>query len=119
MIPLIGGQNGDRTLGDFLQLRMGAKGEAEIGYADSNNIDEPFAPHGMFVRQNGGTGLLAASSPVNIPGLTPFNTVSDPSGDGKYELNGFSSANMPQLDTIGSGLGLLTTAPCSPAAPCS
>src|SRR5207244_4020735 len=50
MYTLIGGQNGDRTLGDFLQLRMGPNGEAEIGYADSNNIDEAFAPHGMFVR---------------------------------------------------------------------
>ena len=69
MNTLIGGQNGDRTLGDFLQLRMGANGEAEISYADSNNIDEPSAPHAMFVRQNGGNGLLAASSPVNIPGL--------------------------------------------------
>jgi len=118
MSTLIGGQNGDRTLGDFLQLRMGAKGEAEIGYADSNNIDEPFAPHGMFVRQNGGHGLLAASPTVNIPGLTPFNSVSDPSGDGKLEVNGVSSANMPQLDIIGSRVGLLTTAPCSPAAPC-
>ncbi|HEU0040604.1 MAG TPA: hypothetical protein VFR76_15165, partial [Verrucomicrobiae bacterium] len=118
MFTLIGGQNGDRTLGDFLQLRMGANGEAEIAYADSNNIDEPFAPHGMFVRQNGGNGLLAASSPVNIPGLAPFNTVSDPSNDGKYEVNGLSSANMPQLDIINSSVSLRTTAPCSAAAPC-
>jgi hypothetical protein len=118
MNTLIGGQNGDRTLGDFLQLRMGAKGEAEIGYADSNNIDEAFAPHGMFVRQNGGNGLLAASSPVNIPGLTPFNTVSDPSGDGKYEVNGLSSANIPQLDILNSSVTKITTAPCSSAAPC-
>ncbi len=118
MFTLIGGQNGDRTLGDFLQLRMGANGEAEIAYADSNNIDEPFAPHGMFVRQNGGNGLLAASSPVNIPGLTPSNAVSDPTGDGKYEVNGLSSANMPQLDITNSSVSLLTMAPCSSAAPC-
>ncbi len=118
MYTLIGGQNGDRTLGDFLQLRMGANGEAEIGYADSNNIDEAFAPHGMFVRQNGGTGLLVASSPVHIPGLAPFNGVSDPSGDGKYEVNGLSSASMPQLDITNSSIRLLTTAPCSAAAPC-
>ncbi len=118
MFTLIGGQNGDRTLGDFLQLRMGANGEAEIAYADSNNIDEPFAPHGMFVRQNGGNGLLAASSPVNIPGLTPSNAVSDPTGDGKYEVNGLSSANMPQLDITNSIVSLLTMAPCSSAAPC-
>jgi len=118
MNTLIGGQNGDRTLGDFLQLRMGPNGEAEIGYADSNNTDEVFAPHGMFVRQNGGNGLLVASSPVNISGLAPFNTVADPSGDGKYEVNGLSSANMPQLDIINSSVSLLTKAPCSAAAPC-
>jgi hypothetical protein len=118
MNTLIGGQNGDRTLGDFLQLRMGANGEAEIAYADSNNIDEPFAPHAMFVRQNGGNGLLAASSPVNIPGLTPFNSVSDPTGDGKYEVNGTSSANMPQLDMINSNITKITSAPCSAGAPC-
>jgi hypothetical protein len=118
MYTLIGGQNGDRTLGDFLQLRMGPNGEAEIGYADSNNIDESFAPHGMFVRQNRGNGLLVASSPVSIAGLAPFNTVSDPKNDGKYEVNGLSSANMPQLDITHSSVSLLTTAPCSAAAPC-
>ena len=118
MNTLIGGQNGDRTLGDFLQLRMGPSGEAEIGYADSNNFDEGFAPHGMFIRQNGGNGLLLASSPVNISGLGPFNAVADPSGDGKYEVNGLSSANMPQLDIINSSVGLLTTAPCSTSGPC-
>jgi hypothetical protein len=118
MYTLIGGQNGDRTLGDFLQLRMGPNGEAEISYADSNNVDESFAPHGMFVRQNRGNGLLAASSPVNIQGLSPFNGVSDPGGDGKYEVNGVSSANMRQLDIANSRISLLTTAPCSSAAPC-
>jgi len=118
MNTLIGGQNGDRTLGDFLQLRMGANGEAEISYADSNNINEASAPHAMFVRQNSGNGLLAARSPVNISGLAPSNTVSDPTGDGKYETNGVSSANMPQLDITSSSVSLLKTAPCSNAAPC-
>ena len=118
MYTFIGGQNGDRTLGDFLQMRMGPNGEAEIGYADSNNIDESSAPHGMFVRQNTGNGLLVAHSPVNISGLAPFNAVSDPTGDGKYEVNGVSSANMPQLDITNSSTRLLTTAPCSAAAPC-
>jgi hypothetical protein len=118
MYTLIGGQNGDRTLGDFLQLRMGPNGEAEIGYADSNNLDEASAPHGMFVRQKAGNGLLAASSPVNISGLAPFNAVSDPSGDGQYEVNGLSNANMPQLDITNSRVSLVTAAPCSTAAPC-
>jgi hypothetical protein len=115
---LIGGQCGDRTQGDFLQLRTGALGEAQIGYSDSNNIVEPLAPHGMFVRQNSGTGLIAGYSPVNIKGLTPINGVSDPTGDGKYEVAGISSTNMPQLDMIGSSVSKVTTAPCSPAAPC-
>jgi hypothetical protein len=118
MYTLIGGQNGDRTLGDFMQMRMGANGEAEIGYADSNNIDEASAPHGMFVRQSGGNGLLVAHSPVNIAGLAPSNAASDPTGDGKYEVNGLSSANMPQLDITNSSVSLLTKAPCSAAAPC-
>ena len=115
---LIGGQNGDRTQGDFLQMRMGAHGEAEVGYSDSNNVDEIFAPHGMFVRQNGGPGLLAASSPLNIAGLTPFNSATDPTGDGKYEQSGISSANMPQLDITGSNITTTTAAPCSAVSPC-
>ncbi|HEU0207853.1 MAG TPA: hypothetical protein VFQ78_02640 [Candidatus Udaeobacter sp.] len=115
---LIGGQSGDRTLGDFLQVRMGAQGELQISYADSNNVDEAFGPHAMFVRQNGGTGLLTARSPVNIQGLAPFNSVSDPTGDGKYEVSGVSNANMPQLDIIGSSITKVTTAPCSVVAPC-
>jgi hypothetical protein len=114
----IGGQNGDRTLGDFLQLRIGPQGEANISYADSNNIDEGTTPHAMFVRQNSGDGLFAATSPVNVPGLTPFNSVSDQAGDGRYETNGTVSDNMPQLDITGSSITKVTTAPCSAAAPC-
>lgn len=115
---LIGGQTGDRTLGDFLQLRVGRYGEAEIGYGDSNNLDEAFAPHGMFVRQNGGPTLLAATSPAKIPGLAASNKVSDASGDGKYEQSGASSANMPQLDILRSDITLWNAAPCSAGAPC-
>ena len=116
---LIGGQCGDRQdQGDFLQMRTGAKGEAEISYADSNSITKGLASHAMFVRQNGGTGLIASSSPVNIAGLTPFNGVTDPSGDAKYEAGGLSSASMPQLDITGSGVGFVTSTPCSVGAPC-
>ena len=115
---LIGGQCGDRTLGDFLQMRMGAQGEAEIGYSDSNNVEEVFAPHAMFVRQNGGPGLITASSPVKIAGLTPFNSVTDPTGDGTFQASGTTSANMPQLDITGSNISIVTTAPCSTGSPC-
>jgi hypothetical protein len=115
---LIGGQTGDRSLGDFLQARMGSQGELQISYSDSNNVTEAFAPHAMYVKQNGGPGLLAASSPINLPGLTPFNSTSDPSGDGKYEVNGVSNSNMPQLDILNSSVHKVTTAPCSAGSPC-
>jgi hypothetical protein len=117
---LLGGQCGDRQgLGDFLQLRTGALGEAEISYADSNNLVHTAMSHAMFVRQNSGTGLIASSSPVNIAGLMPFNSVSDPSGDAKYQVLGTSNeVNMPQLDITASSVSQVTTAPCSVAAPC-
>jgi hypothetical protein len=113
---LMGGQCGNRALGDFLQLRTGPQGEAQISYADSNNIIGSAAGHAMYVRQNGGDGLFAAT--VNVPGITPFNGASDPSGDAKYEVNGISSANMPQLDILSSTISTVTSAPCSAAAPC-
>src|SRR2546423_12666518 len=120
VMTVIGGQCAwaSRALGDYLQLRTGARGEAHISYADSNNIIGTLAGHAMYVHQNGGTGLYAAQSPMSISGLTPFNGVSDPAGDGKYEVSGISSANMPQLDILSSSISKVTTTPCSVADPC-
>src|SRR5207248_6327568 len=81
---LIGGQCGDRTLGDFLQLRIGSRGEAQISYADSNNADETFAPHAMYVKQNGGRGVFASTSTVSGDAIL-LNAASEPAGDGKME----------------------------------
>ena len=110
---LLGHQCGDRTLGDFLQLRVGRNGEAQIAYADSNNVDEPFAPHGMFVRQNGGSGVLAARTVSGSPIL--LNGASDPAGDATYDSGGVSSPNMPQLDLVGSRFSAPSAAKCHPA----
>src|SRR5581483_5758364 len=118
---IIGGQCGwaSRALGDYLQLRTGPQGDAHISYADSNNIDGGLAGHAMYVHQNGGAGLYTSpSSLVNVPGITPYNGVSDQTGDGKYEVSGVSSANMPQLDIAASNITKVTTAPCSVVAPC-
>ena len=117
---LIGGQDqfASRAFGDFLQMRVGAQGEAHITYADSNRLFGTAISHGMYVRQNGGAGLYAAKSPVNIPGLTPFNIVTDPAGDGKLEAAGIISQNMPQLDILRSSVVKVTTSPCSALAPC-
>ena len=120
VMTVIGGQCGwaSRALGDYLQLRTGPKGEAHISYADSNNVVGTLAGHAMYVHQNGGTGLYAAQSPLSVSGITPFNGVLDQAGDGKYEVSGTSSANMPQLDILNSSISEVTTAPCSVAAPC-
>jgi hypothetical protein len=115
---VMGGQCGNRALGDFFQLRTGPQGEAHLSYVDSDHILGAAAGHAMYVRQNAGTGLYAASSPINTPGIAPFNGVSDVSGDGKYEVAGTSSANMPQLDILSSSVTKVTTTPCSVAAPC-
>lgn len=117
---LIGGQQqlSSRALGDFLQLRTGAQGEAQIAYADTNNIIGAAVGHGMYVRQNGGPGLFAASTPIKIPGLAPFNAASDPAGDGQLEANGTTGPNMPQLDILRSSVAKVTSAPCSVAEPC-
>ena len=114
----IGGRNGNRHLGDFIHLRTGPFGEAQISYADSNNLVGDVATHAMYVRQNGGEGLYAATSPVNISGIAPFNSVTDSTGDGKYEAGGTISGNMPNLDIVASSVSKITTAPCSPGAPC-
>ncbi|MFY9579761.1 MAG: hypothetical protein WAQ33_10580 [Gaiellaceae bacterium] len=114
---VLGGQCGDRTLGDFLQMRVGSKGEAQIAYADSNNADEPFAPHGMYVRQNGGTGVYANKTVTGDPIL--LNAASDPARDGKRETNGVSGPNNPNLDILHSSMSKPSAGDCHPSStPC-
>lgn len=100
---LIGGQCGDRTLGDFLQLRIGRQGEANVSYADSNNRDEAFAPHGMFVRQSGGRSVFATSPTVPASG-TPTGSVTDIRQDARYEASGMVSDSSPNLDLLSSSV---------------
>jgi hypothetical protein len=108
----------NRTLGDFFQLRIGSNGEAQVSYADATNGAAPdFATHAMYVRQIGGTGVIKGGSPGGDP--IQLNSVSDPSGDGKYEALGQSSANMPNLDILASSLTWPKAATCHPAGtPC-
>ena len=110
---VLGGQCGDRTLGDFLQVRIGSHGEAQISYADSNNADEPFAPHAMYVKQNGGTGLYA-SREVHGDSIL-LNAASDPAGDGKRETDGVSGPNMRNLDILQSSFSQPSPSNCHPA----
>jgi hypothetical protein len=115
---VLGGQCGDRTLGDFMQLRVGSRGEAQIAYADSNNADEPFAPHGMYVKQNGGSSVSASMPTVSGDSIL-INAASDPSGDGKRETAGASLPSDPNLDILHSSFSKPSPGACHPAAtPC-
>ena len=114
---VLGGQCGDRTLGDFFQLRIGSLGEAQISFADSNNADEPFAPHGMYVRQNGGAGVYANKTVAGDSIL--LNAASDPAGDGKRETDGVTGGNIPNLDILHSSMSKPSAGDCHPSGtPC-
>ncbi|MHB8687164.1 MAG: hypothetical protein ACYDB4_08210 [Candidatus Dormibacteraceae bacterium] len=107
MFTLIGGQTGDRTLGDFIQLRAGAQGEANISYADSNSIDE-FDSQAAFVRQNGGPSLYASVGTVNLP-ATRNNSVQVGSHSATFDSAGVSSGNQPNLELLGSQMRIVNS----------
>jgi hypothetical protein len=113
------GLNGTtRTLGDFLQLRIGSLGQALISYGDSNNLDgNLMGSHAMFVQQIGGSGVFAKTQPQ---GTTVANgTVADSTGDATFDALGQSSASMPNLDILASTLSEPAASSCHPAgAPC-
>jgi hypothetical protein len=107
-----------RTLGDFFQLRIGALGQAEISYSDSENVDgNLMGSHAMFVAQNGGTGVLAGKQPKG-PAVA-LGSSKDAAGDATYDALGSTSRSMPNLDILSSQVGRPSTASCHPAGtPC-
>lgn len=104
MFTLIGHQTGDRTLGDFIQLRLGSQGEANISYADSNSIDE-LDSQAAFVRQNGGPSLYSSVGTVTLP-ATRHNSVQVGSHDATFDSASVSSSNQPNLELLGSQMRL-------------
>jgi hypothetical protein len=104
---LIGGQSGDRALGDFLQLRAGSQGEANIAYADSNSIDE-LDSQAAFVRQNGGPSLYASVGTVHLPS-TRNNSVQVGSHAATFDSGGISSTNQPNLEMLGSQMRIVNS----------
>ena len=109
------GLNGTtRTLGDFLQLRIGSLGQALISYGDSNNLDgNLMGSHAMFVRQIGGPGVFTKAQPAGSAGAN--GSVTDPGGDATYDAVGQSSASMPNLDILASSLSEPPASSCHPA----
>jgi len=98
---LIGGQSGNRGLGDFMQLRIGPSGEAEISYADTNLFEGNSAldPEAMYVRQSAGPGVFANKTVNGTPAPTG-NCASDPSGDATFDANGVVGPDVPRLDIL-------------------
>ena len=107
MFTLIGSQKGDRTLGDFIQLRAGLQGEANISYADSNSIIE-LDSQAAFVRQNGGPSLYASVGTVHLP-ATRYNSVQVGLHSATFDSAGASSANQPNLDLLGSQMKIVNS----------
>jgi len=100
-----GGQTGSRALGDFLQMRIGPEGEANISYADSNDQDSFAVPQAMFVRQNSGPGVFNATPTVNRPAAPTGNCVTaDPAAaaDATFDSAGSVGSNNPNLDITGA-----------------
>ena len=107
MFTLIGSQTGDRTLGDFIQLRAGAQGEANVAYADSNNIDE-LDSQAAFVRQNGGPSLFASVGTVHLP-ATRYNSVQVGAHSATFDSAGLSSTDQPNLELLGSQMRVVNS----------
>jgi hypothetical protein len=109
------GLNGlPRTLGDFFQLRIGSQGQAEISYGDSNNVDgNLMGSHAMFVRQIGGPGLYQAQQVTGS--ATALGSTTDAAGDATYDALGSSTASMPNLDILSSGITRPPLSSCHPA----
>jgi hypothetical protein len=105
MFTNTGGQTGSRALGDFLKLRIGPQGQAEISYADSNNDDgSAGVSAAMFVQQISGPSVFgAANGTGSVTGTAPSSSgcVSDPSGDATFDAGGSVSPDQPNLDLTG------------------
>jgi hypothetical protein len=102
---LMGGQTGDRSLGDFLQVRIGLQGEANISYADSNSATEALASQGMFVRQNGGSSVFAWPSTVR-GSATRLNSVTVGRHPATFDSLSLSSSPQPNLEILGSQISM-------------
>jgi hypothetical protein len=104
LFTFLGGGNqggGRRSLGDFINLRVGPQGEALISYGDATNIIGEITPHAMFVRQNGGPGLLASPATVSGPPRL-VDAATDPADDATFDALGVSSPVLANLDLLSS-----------------
>jgi hypothetical protein len=101
---------GDRSLGDFLEVSIDARGAAVVSYVDDTSADtaagENAGPE-VISRQIAGPSLLASVGTITGPGAGPgraLSPVTDPSGDADYSANTTRTAASPNLDLLGASM---------------
>jgi hypothetical protein len=108
------GGSPDRSLGDFMQVTIGSKGQAIVSYVDDTSADRnpdfclgcgetPAEAAGpvMIATQNGGPSLFASVG--NVPSSSrALGSVSDSSGDAAFFSAGAAAAVPAALDVTGA-----------------
>ena len=106
---------GDRSLGDFMEIKYDPTGALVLSYVDDTSSYFTTGPSGavadngppVFVREIAGPSLLASHPSVTGPGNGPgqvANSVTDPVGDDFYSANGTLTPAGSNLDLTGAGL---------------
>jgi hypothetical protein len=96
---------GDRSMGDFMQIAIDARGAAAIAYVDDTSnvfVGGEAAGPTEIVRQKTGPSLKASVGTI-VPGGGPgnqFGQVSDDPGDATYSANGSDTAAGANLDLL-------------------
>lgn len=114
---------GDRSLGDFLQVNHDARGALVFSYVDDTSNYYSVGPTGavassgpgVVVRQIGGPSLISGT--INGPGAgpgVPYGSVTDPTGDANYSANAQRTPAGDNLDLTYASLsrysgGLIAT----------
>jgi hypothetical protein len=109
------GGSPDRSLGDFMQIQIGAKGQAVISYVDDTSADRnpdfcmgcgqtPAEAAGpvMIATQNGGPSLFTSATLTATK--NPVGSVSDAQGDAFLPAAGMDTAGPPALDVTGASV---------------
>jgi len=99
---------GDRSLGDFFQIKTDTQGAALLTFVDDTSNDYvggSGAAPAVFVRQTAGPSLYANATidPTQGPG-TAMGSITDPTGDAFYNANGASTPAGDNLDLTGASI---------------
>ncbi|HEX6461581.1 MAG TPA: hypothetical protein VF032_21910 [Thermoleophilaceae bacterium] len=110
------GGSPDRSLGDYMQVTTGTRGQAVVSYVDDTSADRnpdfcqgcgQTAPEAagpvMIATQTGGQSVFASVGTLN--GAKPaYGSVTDPAGDGALPSGGVDVKAPPPLDVTGASV---------------